>query len=100
MLPLFLLSTLFPSLALAADVCNGHAELCSKSYSDVTFLGAHDSYAVGTSLADDQSSDVTTQLVGRVGSIEGVANSACCRMMEYGRCRCKRKSTCRCKSHH
>jgi hypothetical protein len=31
-----------------ATVCNGHAELCEKSFGSVTFVGAHDSYAVGT----------------------------------------------------
>ena len=31
-----------------ATVCNGHAELCSRSYGNVTFIGAHDSYAIGS----------------------------------------------------
>lgn len=31
------------NVALAADVCNGHAELCNIPYSNVTFVGAHDS---------------------------------------------------------
>lgn len=31
-----------------ATVCNGHAELCEKSFGAVTFVGAHDSYAIGT----------------------------------------------------
>lgn len=26
-------------------VCNGHAELCDRKYGNVTFLGAHDSFA-------------------------------------------------------
>jgi hypothetical protein len=30
-----------------ATVCNGQAELCSRSYGNVTFVGAHDSYAIG-----------------------------------------------------
>lgn len=30
-----------------ATVCNGHAELCDRSYGNVTVVGAHDSYAVG-----------------------------------------------------
>ena len=28
-----------------ATVCNGHTELCSRSYGNVTFLGSHDSFA-------------------------------------------------------
>jgi hypothetical protein len=28
-----------------ATVCNGHADLCSRSYSNITFVGAHDSFA-------------------------------------------------------
>lgn len=47
----------------AATTCNGHSELCSRLYSNVTFIGAHDSYAVGSSVADDQDKDVTSQLV-------------------------------------
>jgi hypothetical protein len=43
--------------------CNGHAELCERSYANVTFVGAHNSYAVGTNnLAVNQDVDVTQQL--------------------------------------
>ena len=61
---LFSLATLalLATPTFAADVCNGHAELCSKLYSQVTFLGAHNSYAVGSGLADNQNKDVTAQL--------------------------------------
>ncbi|EIW71612.1 hypothetical protein TREMEDRAFT_16423, partial [Tremella mesenterica DSM 1558] len=45
-----------------ATICNGHSELCDRLYSNVTFLGAHDSYAVGSSIADNQSKNVTEQL--------------------------------------
>lgn len=54
------------STALAADVCNGHAELCDQLYSGVTFMGAHNSYAVGEGLGDNQFNDVTTQLVSQL----------------------------------
>lgn len=47
----------------AATTCNGHAELCAKAYSGVTFIGAHDSFAVGSSLGADQDKEVTDQLV-------------------------------------
>ncbi|KAJ6451712.1 PLC-like phosphodiesterase [Mycena vitilis] len=48
-----------------ATVCNGHAELCGRSYGNVTFVGAHDSFAVSDSplaLARDQEVDVPAQL--------------------------------------
>jgi len=51
------------SLARRATVCNGHAELCSRSFGNVTFVGAHDSYAVGVNnLAVNQDQNVTRQL--------------------------------------
>jgi len=51
------------SLKRQATVCNGHAELCSRTYGNVTFVGAHDSFAVGTNnLAANQDYDVTQQL--------------------------------------
>jgi len=46
-----------------ATTCNGQTELCDRSYGNVTFVGAHDSYAVGTNnLAANQDYDVTQQL--------------------------------------
>ncbi|KAF8078833.1 PLC-like phosphodiesterase [Lyophyllum atratum] len=46
-----------------ATVCNGHAELCERGYGTVSFVGAHDSYAVGVNnLAVNQDQDITTQL--------------------------------------
>jgi len=51
------------SILTRATTCNGHAELCSRSYGNVTFVGAHDSYAVGAAdLASNQDYDVTQQL--------------------------------------
>jgi hypothetical protein len=47
----------------SAQVCNGHTELCGRSYGNVTYVGAHNSYAVGVnSLAVNQDQDVTQQL--------------------------------------
>ncbi|KAH9981896.1 PLC-like phosphodiesterase [Russula compacta] len=49
----------------AATVCNGHAELCNRSYSNVTFAGSHDSFAFTSDpaiLSRDQEVDVPTQL--------------------------------------
>jgi hypothetical protein len=62
-----LAASVLASTALAADVCNGHAELCDQLYSGVTFIGAHNSYAVGEGLGDNQFKDVTDQLVGSSG---------------------------------
>jgi hypothetical protein len=46
-----------------ATICNGHAELCSKSYSGVSYVGTHNSYAFGSdNLAASQDYDVTQQL--------------------------------------
>ena len=38
-------SALAPVILPRATVCNGHAELCSRSYGNVSYVGAHDSYA-------------------------------------------------------
>ncbi|KAK1228512.1 hypothetical protein PQX77_008452 [Marasmius sp. AFHP31] len=47
-----------------ATTCNGYNELCERSYGNVTFVGAHDSYAIGniTNAFVNQDQDVTTQL--------------------------------------
>ncbi|KAI8975895.1 PLC-like phosphodiesterase [Trametes punicea] len=48
-----------------ASVCNGHAELCNRSYGNVTFMGAHDSFAFSDdplALARDQEVNITAQL--------------------------------------
>lgn len=43
--------------------CNGYSELCSKSYSNISYVGTHDSFSVAAgSLAADQNYPVTTQL--------------------------------------
>lgn len=35
------------NVARRATVCNGHAELCDRSFGNVTFIGTHNSYAIG-----------------------------------------------------
>ncbi|KAJ6562965.1 PLC-like phosphodiesterase [Mycena sp. CBHHK59/15] len=48
-----------------ATVCNGHAEFCSRLYSNVTYIGSHDSFAFSEdpfALARDQEVDIPTQL--------------------------------------
>lgn len=59
-------SLVLAASALAADQCNGHAELCQRSYANVTYIGAHDSYAVGDSLFANQAKPVGDQLVDGV----------------------------------
>ncbi|KAL0951484.1 hypothetical protein HGRIS_008171 [Hohenbuehelia grisea] len=51
------------SLKSRATTCNGHAELCDRGFGNVSFVGAHDSYAIGVNnLAVNQDQDITTQL--------------------------------------
>ena len=42
--------------------CNGHPELCTRRYSDITQIGAHESAFVGIMPFDNQNFDVTVQL--------------------------------------
>ncbi|RFU28536.1 hypothetical protein B7463_g7802, partial [Scytalidium lignicola] len=49
-------------LALAATVCNGHAEFCSRSYSNVSQIGSHDSAFVGSLPTENQGVSVSDQL--------------------------------------
>lgn len=56
------LSFLQFSHALNKPLCNGHIELCSRKYSNITFIGAHDSPFVGDSPADNQALSLTDQL--------------------------------------
>ncbi|KAJ7137505.1 PLC-like phosphodiesterase [Mycena crocata] len=54
-----------PTPTKRATVCNGHAEFCSRLYSNVTYIGAHDSFAFTEdvfALARDQEVDIPTQL--------------------------------------
>ncbi|KIJ21960.1 hypothetical protein PAXINDRAFT_165285 [Paxillus involutus ATCC 200175] len=46
-----------------ATTCNGSPDLCTRSFGNVTFVGAHDSYAVGiNNLATNQDYNITQQL--------------------------------------
>ncbi|KAF3761424.1 PLC-like phosphodiesterase [Cryphonectria parasitica EP155] len=53
---------LLASGATAATVCNGYSELCDKLYSNVTFIGSHDSAFDGILLVDNQFDSVSDQL--------------------------------------
>lgn len=48
--------------ATAASVCNGYAALCDKLYSNVTWIGSHDSAFVGVLPVDNQFDSVADQL--------------------------------------
>lgn len=63
------LATLLPSLGLVALAqqqatapCNGNSALCGRRYSNLTFVGSHDSAFVGTGPADNQETPVAAQL--------------------------------------
>lgn len=87
---LALAATSLAASAIAASSCNGDASLCQRLYSNVTYIGAHDSYAVGTGAADNQAKDVTAQLVsptrlGRDGGSRGRARDTCPVAKKLGR---------------
>lgn len=47
----------------AASTCNGSPDLCNRSFGNITFVGSHDSYAVGVNnLGANQDQNITTQL--------------------------------------
>ncbi|CAN8098532.1 unnamed protein product [Discula destructiva] len=48
--------------AAAASVCNGYAALCDKLYSNVTWIGSHDSAFTGVLPVDNQFDSVADQL--------------------------------------
>jgi len=46
-----------------ATTCNGSPDLCDRSFGNVTFVGAHDSYAVGiNNFATNQDYNITQQM--------------------------------------
>ncbi|KIK48394.1 hypothetical protein CY34DRAFT_798209 [Suillus luteus UH-Slu-Lm8-n1] len=54
--------TEFPGIR-RATICNGSPDLCTRSFGNVTFVGAHDSYAVGTNnVFTTQDYNITQQL--------------------------------------
>lgn len=48
--------------ATAATTCNGRTEYCTRSYSNVTFIGSHDSAFVGELPQQNQNIDIKAQL--------------------------------------
>jgi len=70
------LSLLFAGVIEAATVCNGYSELCDKSYGNVSYVGTHDSYAVGVNnLAANQDYNVTQQLTDGVRMLQMQAHN-------------------------
>lgn len=55
---------------IASAACNGYDELCTRKYSNIVQVGAHDSGFVGKSLADDQRVSVSKQLDAGVRFLE------------------------------
>ncbi|KAK9384430.1 PLC-like phosphodiesterase [Lipomyces mesembrius] len=62
------------SLILAT--CNGHQELCSRQYSDVSFVGAHNSPFVGCLPQQNQEWSVTQQLNNGIRFLQGQTHRA------------------------
>ena len=60
--PISFVLCLSPLSAYAQALCNGHAELCSRQYSNITQVGSHDSAFVGTMPTDNQDINITAQL--------------------------------------
>jgi len=59
-----------------ATTCNGHPELCDRNYGNVSFVGAHDSYAVGVNnLATNQDYNVTQQLTDGIRLLQMQAHN-------------------------
>lgn len=44
-----------------ATACNGDAALCSRKYSNVTYIGTHDSYSIGPTTQQSANQDVPVQ---------------------------------------
>lgn len=75
----FLLSTLSGAYGFAATrratTCNGFAELCDRSFGNVSFVGTHNSYAVGVNnIAVNQDYDIDQQLKDGVRMLQSQAH--------------------------
>lgn len=57
------ISSTTPSMStLAPTTCNGRSEYCTRSYSNITFVGSHDSAFVGPLPQQNQNIDIRAQL--------------------------------------
>ncbi|KAI3625450.1 hypothetical protein CBS9595_000811 [Malassezia furfur] len=61
-----------PMMVKRASKCNGSSDLCSRQFSNVTFIGAHDSYAVGptTRFGANQELTVKDQLDSGIRALQ------------------------------
>lgn len=57
--------------ALGQTLCNGNADYCGRSYSNVSFIGAHDSPFVGDLPTDNQNYNITQQLDFGIRFLQG-----------------------------
>ncbi|KZT57873.1 PLC-like phosphodiesterase [Calocera cornea HHB12733] len=77
LLPLLSLAAAAPQAQPRATTCNGSPSLCTRSYANVTFIGAHDSFAVSqSSSAGNQDYDVTQQLTDGIRMLQNQAHSS------------------------
>jgi hypothetical protein len=51
-----------PTLECRDQLCNGYAELCNRQYSNISFVGTHDSAFVGPLPTENQDDPVSAQL--------------------------------------
>ncbi|KAG6041703.1 hypothetical protein E4U41_002786 [Claviceps citrina] len=60
--PVVLWKSLLPFTTTVLAACNGHSELCDRRYSEVTFVGSHNSAFVGPTPTHNQYVSVADQL--------------------------------------
>lgn len=58
------------SFVAAQQQCNGHAEFCSKRYSELTYVLTHNSYAYTENPASTQMCDISAQLADGVRGLK------------------------------
>lgn len=58
----FLAACILPATVFAQKACNQHEEYCDRRYSDITFMGSHDSPFVGMDLLENQEISVSAQM--------------------------------------
>ncbi|KAE8148022.1 PLC-like phosphodiesterase [Aspergillus avenaceus] len=73
---ILLISALFTPTAQCASTCNGHSAYCTRKYSSITQLGAHDSPFVGPLPQHNQNLEVTEQLDLGIRFLQGQTHKA------------------------
>lgn len=54
-----------------ATVCNGQAELCNRQYGNVTFVGAHNSYAYSTTTTGKYLTEIRGRTLSKISQLIG-----------------------------